>query len=144
MFSYSCYLLLGELAQHGVNIPFLAKNGYELSKCNYSFDRGIDYKGEVRSKSKGGQFELGIMGLPTNEIIEWAMRHDKYKDGAIIFCDDQGMILEKIDFTKAACIAMSINYVETGNAYTSCDLILSANVLKIGSVNFSNEWLNVK
>lgn len=140
MFSYSSYLLLGTLAQEGVSIPFLEKNGYELSVCNYTFNRGVDKKGEVQTKVHGGIIKLGIVGVPTDELIEWGMKSRIYKDGAIIFHDLEGQSVEKLKFYNAACINIDINYINSGKSYTSCNLTLSAETISIGSVNLVNEW----
>lgn len=142
MFSYNSYLLLGTLAQQGINLPFLTKNGYELSKCNYSFNRTIDSKGQVQSKAQCEIIELEFLGIPSNPIIEWAINSRRYHDGAIIFCNNEGVVLEKVNFFHAACTYMNINYINTGSAYTSCDLVLTAKSLKIGEVNFSSNWMN--
>jgi len=142
MFTYNSYLLLGTLAQQGVNMPFLINNGYELSKCDYSFNRDIDQKGEVVSRSMGALFDISINRIPTNELIKWAISHREYKDGAIIFCNSEGQVLEKIYFYNAACIAFNINYIQTGKSYTSCDLMLSARNLKIGNIEYNSEWVN--
>ena len=142
MFSYSSYLLLGALAQEGINIPFLAKNGYELSVCNYSFSRAIDQKGEVQTKAHGGIITLCITGVPTDELIEWAMSPRIYKDGAIVFHSQEGGVAEKLKFYNTACINMNINFVDSGKSYTSCNLTLSAETLSIGSVNLNNKWIH--
>lgn len=102
MFSYSSFLLLGTLAQEGINIPFLTKNGYELSECNYSFNRAVDQKGEVQTKAHGGILTLCITGVPTDEIIEWAMSPRIYKDGAIVFHSQEGGVAEKLKFLRLA------------------------------------------
>lgn len=125
-------------------MSFLIEKGYELSKCNYSFSRHIDDKGQVQSKPSGGIFELAIMGVPTNELIEWGVNPRMYKDGSIIFCNSEGIVLEQIDFTKAACINLNLNYLSTGNGYTNCDLTLTAEQIKIGNVGFNNSWANIK
>jgi len=143
MFSYNSYLLLGILAQQGINIPFLVENGYELSKCNYSFARNIDNKGQVKSKPQCNNIELEFLGIPSDEIIEWSINSRRYHDGAIIFCNSEGIVLEKICFFKTACIYMDINYINTGSAYTSCNLVLSPKSLKIGNINYKGEWSNI-
>lgn len=142
MFSYNSYLLLGELAQQGINIPFLTENGYELSKCNYSFSRDISSKGQVQSKAQCNIIELEFLGIPSDEIIEWSIDPRKYYDGAIVFCDEEGLVLEKLNFYHTACTYININYLNTGSAYTSCDLILSPKSLKIGEINYEGEWIN--
>lgn len=142
MFSYNSYLLLGELAKSGVNIPFLIEHGYELCKCNYSLQREIDYKGQVQSKSNGGTFDIAMMGVPSNEIIEWGVNPRSYKNGSIIFCNSEGLVVERIDFEKAACIDIDLTYIRTGSRYTNCELSLTAEIIKIGNITLNNYWLN--
>lgn len=143
MFSHNSYLLLGELAQVGINIPFLIKNGYELMKCNYSFHKDVDVKGQVQTRARGGVVDMTISGVPTDELIEWSLNPRRYKDGAIVFCDDTGLVLEKITFTHAACVSMCLNFIATGKSYTSVDLILNMASMSIGTTTYNSEWINI-
>lgn len=142
MFSHNSYLRLGAISLEGANPMKLAQEGYELSHCNYSFVKNIDDKGEVQSNTIGGIIKIEIPSLPTKELIDWSLNPRKYTDGAIIFCDDSGIPLEKIFFNGAACVSMEISYIKTGNGYMTTSLILSTKKMTIGRITYDSKWIN--
>ncbi|NDV65217.1 type VI secretion system tube protein TssD [Bacteroides sp. 224] len=141
MFSHNAFLKLGTSAE-GTNMLNLMKNGYELSKCNYSFLKSIDNKGQVQSNTTGGIVDISIPSIPTKELIEWSLNSRKYLDGMIVFCDDSGIPLEKIQLFDAACVSMEISYIKTGNAYISTSLVLSVKKMTIGRYSYESKWIN--
>lgn len=140
MFTHKSYLRIGSL--DNVNTNNLLANSTELAKCNYSFTKAIDDKGEVQSKAQGGIIEIELLSLPSKPILEWALKPRKYQTGMIVFCDDSGTPLEKIFFYDAACISMEITYLQTGSAYMKTSLILSAKKMMIGENIFESRWIN--
>jgi len=142
MFGYKTYLVLGDLAQIGVNIPFLTNNGYELSNCQYSFNKSTDEKGQVKSYSSGGTFHLDLTEFPSTELINWSINPRVYKDGVIIIIDNRESVLEKIYFKHAACVSFEISYINTGQRYVNTSLILSADTLSFTNTIFNNKWVN--
>lgn len=143
MFSHSTYLRLGSFSSEGGDPLSLAKEGYELSGCNYSFLKGVDDKGQVKSRTAGGVVEIEIHSLPTKELIEWSLNPRRYLDGMIVFCDDKGIPLEKVMLNRTACISMEISYIKTGNGYISTSLVLSAKKMIVGQSTLENNWVNV-
>jgi len=143
MFAYKSYLKLGmvDALSPGGN---LSTQSVELSKCSYSFAKEIDVKGEPHSMAMGGLIELEFTCLPSNPILEWAINKRKYEDGAIVITDNEGASLERIFFTSAACVSLSISYIQTGEAYVSTSLVLSAKTLKVGTNTLDNRWVNIK
>lgn len=143
MFSHNAFLKLGTSAIPGGDPLSLAKDGYELSSCSYSFMKGVDSKGQVQSNTAGGIIELEIQSIPTKELIEWSLNPRRYLEGMIVFCDDKGIPLEKIMLHKTACISMEISYIKTGNGYISTSLVLSTKKMTIGRVALENKWVNI-
>jgi len=142
MFSHNSYLRLGNASLEGVNPLKLTQEGYELSHCNYSFVKNIDEKGEVQSITIGGVVKVEISSLPTEELIEWSLNPRKYFNGAVVFCDDSGIPLEKIYFDEAACVSMEISYIKTGRGYMTTKLVLSAKKMTIGQITYDSRWVN--
>jgi hypothetical protein len=143
MFSHKSFLRLGEVSTEGANMFTLAKDGYELSRCNYSFLKSIDDKGQVQSDTAGGIIEIDIPSLPAREIIEWSLNPRRYLNGAIVFCDDAGIPLEKILLAGTACVSMEISYIKTGSNYVSTSLMLSARKMTIGRFTYDSKWVNI-
>ena len=143
MFSHKAYLKLGSISTQGNNPLSLAKEGYELSRCNYSFLKAIDDKGQVQSNTTGGIVEVDIQSVPTKELIDWSLNPRRYLDAMVIFCDDSGIPVEKIMLNTTACISMEISYIKTGNGYISTSFILSAKKITVGRVTYDSKWVNI-
>lgn len=140
MFTHKSYLRIGSI--ESLNTSNLFTDSTELAKCNYTFTKEIDNKGQVQSKAVGGIIEMELFSLPSKSLLTWGVNPRKYESGMIVFCDDAGVPLEKIIFTDAACISMDITYIQTGNAYIKTSMILSAKKMMIGNIIFESGWLN--
>ncbi|WP_165024359.1 type VI secretion system tube protein TssD [Dysgonomonas sp. ZJ279] len=141
MFTHKSYLKIGSVTD--TNSYNLFRDAYELSRCNYSFMKSIDFKGQVQSDTVGGVIEIDIPTLPSKDIITWALNPRKYESGSIVFCDDAGIPQEKIFFDKAACVSMEISYIKTGDGYMTTSLVLSVKKIFIGATIHENRWTNV-
>lgn len=122
MFSHKSYLKIGDF--YGLDFLSLNQGGYELTDCEYSFEQGIDNSGKASTEVFGGTIAVTLATLPTQEIIDWAMKSTKYNSGAIVILDEQNDPLEKIKFDNAACIKMKINYSLQGEAYITTDILI--------------------
>ena len=94
MFSHKTYLKLGDF--NGTDFMSLAKNGYELSSFEFSFQQGIDNKGKAATEVFGGSLSVTLPTLPSKEIIEWALDSRKYKKGVVVVLDNEDVPQEKI------------------------------------------------
>lgn len=141
MFAYKSYLKIGEIADLSSLIDLPGKS-LELSKCVYSFSKEIDFRGKPISKALGGTIQLQFTCLPSNPILEWAIKPRKYHDGAIVIYDNEGSPLERIFFTNATCSSLSISYKSSDTTYVTTDLVLSAALLVVGYNRIDNEWKN--
>ncbi|MDR1198767.1 MAG: type VI secretion system needle protein Hcp [Prevotellaceae bacterium] len=138
MFGYKSFLRIGELAD--ASIAGLYKDSYELESCSYGFSQGIDTDGKAQTDVYGGAIYITYSGLPTNEMLQWALASHKYYDGTIIICDENEQPLEKIKFEQAACVGLEINYSQKGNGYINTKLILQAFQISAGAINLLNRW----
>lgn len=140
MFSYKSFLMLGEYM--GGNITTFLQNGYELSNFEYSFQQGVDNKGQVSTKVHGGTFVIEIPVLPSPIITEWGLNPRIYKDGTIIILENDNVPTKKIFFKRGACINMSVDYTNTGKSYVSTKIIVHAESLIMDNgIDFDNEWI---
>lgn len=139
MFSHKAYLKLG--AFDGADFQSLTRTGYELVDCSFSFQQGVDKKGQPFTKVSGGMFSLVIPTLPTPEITQWAMKSTEYKIGAIIILDHENVPQEKVLFENAACINMTFSYTQSGKGYATTTIVIQAEDIRFGKrLDFFNEW----
>lgn len=139
MAGHRTFLKLGELPDGTIEGMF--KGGYELEHCSYSFNQGVDEKGEAQTEVYGGVITLIIKQLPSDELIKWGLDSRKYASGAIILYDPDNIPVEKTFFKNAACISMKIKYETDGNAYLYTTLTIQAQSIIIGEAKFENKWV---
>jgi hypothetical protein len=139
MFAHKTYLKIGDFT--GTDFMSLAKNGYELTEFEFSFQQGTDDTGKASTEVFGGTLSMTLPMLPPNVIIEWALASRMYKKGVIVVLDDHNVPQEKIMFENAACMGMGINYTQKGEAYITTNLTLQAERLILGNgLEFDNFW----
>lgn len=139
MFSHKSYLKIGDFTS--LDFTTLTKTGYELADCEYFFEQGIDYSGKASTGVFGGTIAVTLQTLPSQEIIDWAIRSTKYNKGAVIILDEMNDPHEKVLFENAACIKMKINYALQGTAYITTDIVIQAERLLFSNgFEFDNFW----
>jgi len=138
MFGHKSFLKIGDLSD--ASIMGLYKESYELEHCSYGFSQGVNADGKAQTEVHGGTINIGVSGIPPNDIIQWALNARKYNNGVIVICDDNDMPLEKIKFTDAACIGMEIAYSQKGKGYIVTKLTLQARQLTVGQTTLDNRW----
>lgn len=124
MFAHKSYLKIGDFL--GTDFLSLTQGGHELTDCEYSFEQGIDNSGKAATDVFGGTIAATIPTLPSQEIIDWAMKSRQYHNGAIVILDAHNDPIQKIKFENAACIKMKINYTLQGESYITTDIIIQA------------------
>jgi len=138
MFGHRSFLVIGGGA---ADIMSLIKGGYEILDCRFSFEQGIDNKGKATTRVYCGIIRITLSQLPPKQIIEWALNSRKYHDGAIVVLDAENMPLEKVLFQEAACINFRVDYIQSGDDYTSTEIVLQAKKIIVGNgIDFDNEW----
>ena len=140
MFGHKCVLRIGSTDSLG-SITSLLKVAYEVIDFRQAFEQGIDDKGEPQTNVKGGTFHCIIPQTPSEEIIDWALDSKSYLKGCFFFFDEEGMVIEKIIFTDAACVGLEIDYVERGSKYITTRLVIHARIVNyLNGVDFKNTW----
>ena len=139
MYGHRSFLVLGSGA---ADIISLIKGGYEISKCNFAFQQGVDEKGRVSTRVYSGTINIVLPQLPPADILEWAMQSRRYHDGMIVLVDNENIPLEKIIFNNATCIGLDIEYTEQGTSYSTTKLVVQAEKLIVGNgTTFASEWI---
>lgn len=132
------FLNIGELSDG--SIRGLMSSGFELINFDYGLYQGIDHKGRPETNVRIEGIHITYDGLPSREIIYWAMSSSKYYSGALLMYDAHGMPLEKVYFEDGACIGMEINYVSEGSSSAFTKLTISPRVLKVGDKTITQPW----
>jgi hypothetical protein len=140
MFGHKSYLVVG--GDGAADIVSLIKGGYEILDCHFSFEQGIDAKGQVKTWVYGGSIHITLSQLPPKPLVEWALNSRKYMDGAVIILDHENVPLSKILFKNAACIGLEMNYTHQGESYMATKLVIQAETIVVGDgIDFMNEWV---
>jgi hypothetical protein len=141
MFGHKWFLRLGELADS--SILGLIHDANELVHCSYSLHQGVDHKGQAQADVSIGEIILLYDGLPTQEIINWAISSVSFQDGALVLCDTDNAPVNKVFFKDGACVGMSINYISEGTSPVLTQLIIHPREISFGDIAISKSWLNM-
>ena len=140
MFGNRSFLVLGDSP---ADIQSLESRGYELLKCNFTIEQGIQMNGKVTTRVYVSAIEVTLSQFPTKELLEWGINARNYKDGMIVLLDAENIPIEKIIFKKAACTKLVLDYIKKGESYTSVNMRIVSDQLLLGTGNditVSNEW----
>lgn len=141
MFGHKWFLKIGELAD--ASVLGLKQSANELIHCSVSFHQGVDYKGQAQTAVRAGDIVLTYDGLPSKEVINWAMTSTKLYNGVLILCDSDEMPIDKIFFEDGACINMSVNYTNEGKSSIITQLRLQVRKLISGHETLVQQWTNI-
>ncbi|MHC1774098.1 MAG: type VI secretion system tube protein TssD [Lentimicrobium sp.] len=116
-----------------------ATESMKVLECDYEFSQEIDETGKPSAKPRGGLIHVTVESNDKTTIAEWMFSKLAYKNGKIEFSLRNNKKKELV-FEDGACIS----YLESFNAVNNIPMMLrftiSANVIKLGSVTFSNLW----
>jgi hypothetical protein len=139
MFGYKSFLKVGAL--NDSSITGLYRDSYELESCDYSFSQPVDVNGKPQSDVCGGSIYLTYANVPPMELLRWMLKSSRYEDGVIVICDENDEPLEKVEFERARCIGLEVNYLQKGKAYTTTKITLQASKIKMGGAELDNHWI---
>lgn len=138
MFGHKWFLKIGELSDS--SIYGLMQDANELINCSISFHQGTDHKGQAQTGVHVGDIILSYDGLPSNDIIYWAMTPNKVHSGALVLCDANDIPQEKMFFEDGVCVGMSINYNKDGKSPAVTQLRLQARKVISGEETLTQRW----
>lgn len=115
----------------------------KVLECDYEFSQEIDETGKPSGKPRGGLIHVSVESNEKATIAEWMFSKMDFKNGKIEFILRNNKKKE-LTFEDGACI----EYHESFNAVNNLPMILrftiSANIIKLGSVTFTNDWKKLK
>lgn len=109
---------------------------FDLLSYDYTFEKTATKDGEVLGDTKGGNIQIVILGLPTNELLTWMLGSGLQKDGEIV--NSEGLIegaKEHILLKGAQCFNFRINSDGKG---IKCILQIQADCIDFGESCFLN------
>lgn len=134
------FLKIGELS--GVSAQSLIQDANELVDCNISFHQGTDHKGQPQDSVHVGDISLSYDGLPSDDIIRWAMTPVRMYSGAFVLCDSNDMPIQKVFFEDGLCIEMTVSYSADGKTPIMTQLKLQARKIISGEESVSQRWMS--
>lgn len=141
MFGHKWFLRIGELTD--ASISGLIQGANELVHCSFSFHQGVDFRGQAQTGVRIGDFTLIYDGLPSQEVIQWAMTSTKLHNGSLVLCDVNGEPVDKLFFADAACTGMSISYINDGKSPIITQIKLQPRKIIAGEETLAQTWQNI-
>ncbi len=127
-------------------MSFLAKffidgKTYTVLECSYEMNQPVDETGRPISRPLGGQISLAVESDSDTELFHWMKEHEQTKDGTITFFKRDTMARQKmLQFSKGYCIHYKEQFIADDEAPMVINIIISAQQLKLGNVDFNNLW----
>jgi|GEM_PF-6774221 len=132
---------MGDSGDTGVSA--LASDGSELINCNYTLYQGIDGKGQVQTRVRVSDITLTYDGLPTSEMIEWALDSRTYLNGSLVLYDPNNIPLKKLFFQDAACVGLHLNFISPGKSSVLTQIKIKPRKLIIDGVTIDQKWIDM-
>ncbi|UOQ74812.1 type VI secretion system tube protein TssD [Hymenobacter cellulosilyticus] len=115
---------------------------YVVRRFGWSIGQGTDAVGRPEAKVQGGRLQVELDSQPDDLLHHWALDDTKKMNGSIsVFHSDVRAVRKTIAFEEAFCVGLRKEFSAAKNAQNmTMSLSLSANRLKIGSVEIDNKW----
>lgn len=111
---------------------------YEIEHFHIGFSQEVDHKGQPQHETKGGQLFITLTQAVEFNIIDWAKRTARYKDGRIRFkTESSGTVLD-IKFFKASCIGLKTRVSSTEGLKT--EITLAPEKVSLNEFTHNNQW----
>lgn len=111
---------------------------YEIEHFHIGFAQEIDHKGQPQHETKGGQLFITLTQSVEFNIIDWAKRTGKRKDGRIRFKSESSGTVLDIKFFNASCIGLKQRVSSTEGLRT--ELTLAPEKLSLNDFTHNNRW----
>ena len=101
----------------------------------------MDGTGKPSGRPRGGQISVTVESEGRLDIHHWMKEPEQTKDGSVIFYKRDAMSqLQKVEFSKAFCVKLSESFDANSSKPMQKHLIISAQMIKIGDMQYENPW----
>lgn len=135
------FLKIGQL--NDGSIGGLMQDANELIHCTYSLHQGVDDKGQAYTNVRCGDIVATYDGLPTQDMVNWALKSGDYYNGTCILCDMHNVPLHKVQFFQGACVGMSLDYDVDGASSILTQIHIQPEKISIDGDSVDQHWTNM-
>jgi hypothetical protein len=127
-------------------MSFLAKfiidgKDYNVLESVYALHQPTDEVGKPIGRPRGGKITLKLESDGNTDLFHWMKEPSVTKGGSIIFFKRDAMAKQMvIEFENAFCVDFMERFVADNNAPMITSIVISAQSIKVGSVDFKNLW----
>ena len=119
----------------------LAGKDFDVLDCDYKLDRDVDSKGRPSSNIYGGKVRVRVESTDDTSILEQMVNQFKPISGSISFKKgDEEAKLKELTWENGYIISFEESIDIVGAKPMSTAFVVSAQVLKIGSAQFEQNW----
>ncbi|MCQ2189351.1 MAG: type VI secretion system needle protein Hcp [Paludibacteraceae bacterium] len=115
----------------------------ELADFCYESSQVVDGKGKPQGRVRMGMMRFRFANIPTTELFDWMINTRRFKDGSVTVYDAEGIVIQRLDFSSAACVDMSFSYADSGEKYADTTFSIVAKKMTVDDFGLENEWKNV-
>lgn len=114
---------------------------FDVLDCDYSLKRDVDSKGRPSSNIYGGKVRVHIESTEDVSILEQMVSQFKPVSGNIVFKKgDEEAKMKELVWENGYIIEFEENIDIIGNKPMTLTFVVSAQVLKVGSAQFEQNW----
>ncbi|MGO3184404.1 MAG: type VI secretion system tube protein TssD [Aequorivita sp.] len=114
---------------------------YEVQECTFDFEQQLDHSGKPSGAPRGGILLITLKFTSDTSLISWMVEPSMTKNGKLLFPEPDGSgNMMTILFTNAYCAKLSGHYSHVGADPIKLRIKISAETMKLNSVNFKNNW----
>ncbi len=114
---------------------------FDVLDCNYALKRDVDSKGRPSSNIYGGVVNVHVESTEDTSILEQMVSQFKPISGSIVFKKgDEEAKMKELEWENGYIISFEEDIDIIGSKPMTIKISVSAQVLKIGSAQFEQNW----
>lgn len=114
---------------------------FDVLDCDYSLRRDVDSKGRPASNIYGGKVRVHVESTEDTSILEQMVSQFKPISGSIVFKKgDEEAKMKELVWENGYIVEFEENIDVIGNKPMTLTFVVSAQVLKVGSAQFEQNW----
>jgi hypothetical protein len=114
---------------------------FDVLDCDYKLERDIDSKGRPASNIYGGKVRVHIESTDDSSILEAMVTQFKPNSGSIVFKKgDEEAKMKELSWENGYIVSFEESIDVVGSKPMTLTFVVSAQVLKVGSAQFEQNW----